>query len=277
MSTAAPSLRELQRWFASVTSHPAGVLEGRVGQQRSQKLERLVTAGPRLSAVERVQIYNEGYFARLLECLTDDYPALSYALGEAPFETLAHAYIEKHPSRSRSLNAYGQHLAAFCRSRPEAWSSFAADLARLEWALVEVVHAPVDPPLAPDALAQIPAARWQTARLLPSRGMRLLTFDHPVNDFFQAFREDRAPEQPEPAATATVVYRQGLALWRMGLEPRAALLLKDLISGVPLAAAIATLETRSEAAGNSLDLARLLPQWLTAWVQNGFFRAVELV
>lgn len=278
MSTAsAPSLRELQRWFASVTTHPAGVLEGRLGHQRSQKLERLVTAGPRLSAVERVQIYNEGYFARLVECLTDDYPALGYALGEATFSALAHAYIEKHPSRSRSLNAYGQHLAAFCRSRPEAWASFAADLARLEWALVEVVHEPVDPPLAPDALAKIPAARWQTARLRPSRGLRLLGFDYPVNDFFQAFRDELDPKRPEPAPTTTVVYRQGLTLWRMGVEPHAALLLEDLVSGVPLAPAIAALESRSQASGTTTELARLLPQWLGAWVQNGFFRSIELV
>jgi hypothetical protein len=199
----APSLRELQRWFASVTTHPAGVLDGRLGHERSQKLERLVTPGPRLSAVERVQIYQQGYFARLVECLLDDYPALSYALGDATFEALARAYIEKHPSRSRSLNAYGQHLATFCRSRPEAWASCAADLARLEWALVEVIHEPVDQRLAPDALAKIPAARWQTARLLPSRGMRLLDFDYPVNDFFQAFRDERAPELPERAPTTT--------------------------------------------------------------------------
>jgi hypothetical protein len=276
-SAGAPSLRELQRWFASVATHPAGVLEGRLGPERSQKLERLVTPGPRLSAVERVQIYQQGYFARLVECLLDDYPALSYALGAATFEALARAYIEKHPSRSRSLNAYGEHLAAFCRSRPEAWARCAADLARLEWALVEVIHEPVDQHLAPDALAKIPVARWQTARLLPSRGMRLLDFEYPVNDFFQAFRDDRAPELPERAPTATVVYRQHLALWRMSLEPRAALLLKDLVGGVPLATAIAALETRSQAAGNHAELAHLLPQWLGAWVQNGVFRAVELV
>lgn len=276
-SASAPGLRELQRWFASVTTHPEGVLEGHASRGRNQKLERLVTPGPQLSAIDRVQIYNDGYFARLVECLTDDYPALSYALGEETFSSLTRAYIEKYPSRSRSLNAYGQQMAAFCRTRTEPWAGFAAALARLEWALVEVVHEPASESLAPDALATIPAARWQTARLLPSRGLRLLGFDYPVNDFFQAFRDERAPEMPERCATATAVYRQGLALWRMGLEPRAALLLKDLVSGVPLAVAVATLETRSQAAGTSDELARLLPHWLGSWVQSGFFRGVELV
>lgn len=275
-SATAPGLRELQRWFASVTTHPEGVLEGRLSVQRSQKLERLVTPGPRLSAIDRVQIYNDGYFARLVECLVDDYPALGYALGEETFSTLARAYIQKYPSRSPSLNAYGQHVAAFCRTRPEPWAAFAADLARLEWALVEVVHEPASESLSPDALAKIPAARWQTARLLPSRGLRLLGFDYPVNDFFQAFRDELEPELPSRAPTEAVVYRQGLALWRMGLEPRAALLLKELLSGVSLAIAVAMLETRSAAAGTSEELAHLLPQWLGSWVQSGFFRGVEL-
>jgi len=274
-SASAPGLRELQRWFASVTTHPEGVLAGHLNPGRSQKLERLVTPGPQLSAIDRVQIYNDGYFARLVECLTDDYPVLSFALGEETFSSLARRYIERHPSRSRSLNAYGQHMAAFCRARPEPWAGFAADLARLEWALVEVVHEPASESLTPDALAAIPAARWQNARLLPSRGLRLLGFDYPVNDFFQAFRDERAPKMPEHAPTATAVYRQGLALWRMGLEPRAALLLKDLVSGVPLAVAVATLEARSRGAGTRQELARLLPQWLGSWVQSGFFCGVE--
>lgn len=273
----APRLRELQRWFASVTTHPHGVLQGHVNRERNQKLERLVTPGPRLSAIERVQIYSDGYFARLVECLADDYPALSYALGETSFAALARAYIETHPSRSRSLNGYGQHLAAFCRTLSQPWAGFASDLARLEWALVEVVHEPRSESMAADALARIPAARWQTARLLPSRAFRLLSFEYPVNAFFQAFRDEQGPEMPERAPSATAVYRQGLALWRMSLEPRAAHLLKDLVGGVPLAVAVATLESRSLAAGTSQELAQLLPQWLGSWVQCGFFRGVELV
>lgn len=271
----ATSLRELQRWFASVSTHPDGVLAGHLDSRRSHALERLVTPGPQLSATQRVQIYSDGYFGRLVECLSDDYPAQSYALGEDTFSSLAREYIAEYPSRSRSLNAYGQHLASFCRAQAAPWAGFAADLARLEWALVEVVHEPASESLAFDALASIPAARWQTARLLPVRGLRLLGFDYPVNDFFRAFREARAPHIPRRAPTATAVYRQGLILWRLDLDPRAALLLTDLVAGVPLADAVARLETRSRA-GTSEELTRLLPQWLGSWVQSGFFRGVEL-
>jgi len=271
-----PPLRQLQRWFASVTTHPEGVIEGHHGPARSQKLERLVTRGPQLSALERVQIYHESYFARLTECLVDDYPALCDALGDDTFSSLARAYIDQYPSRSRSLNAFGRQLSTFCRTRSEPWAHFAADLAGLEWALVEVVHEPASESLAPEALAQIPAARWHTARLLASPCLRVLGFDYPVNDFFQAFREARPRSMPERTPTAVAVYRQGLSLWRMSLDLRAATLLNDLLSGTPLATAIATLEARSLAAGTGADLAQLLPQWLGSWVQSGFFRGVQV-
>ena len=271
-----PGLRELQRWFASVTTHPEGVLQNQASSARRKKLERLVTPGPQLSALERTRIYHDGYFSRLIECLADDYPALRHALGESVFDVLARAYIVAYPSRSRSLNAFGAHLPAYCRTRTEPWAPFAADLARLEWALVEVVHEPSTEGLAAGALAQIPPGRWQTARLRPAPSVRVLCFDYPVNEFFQAFRDERSPQLPLAARSATAVYRRGLSLWRMSLDPRAALLLTDLLASVPLGAAIEALQSRSEAIGSSQDLPQLLSRWLGEWVQNGFFAAVEL-
>ncbi len=260
MTATAWRLRQLQRWFSSVTTHPRGVLEG-------QRLERLVTKGPQQSAAERLQIYADGYVARLRECLADDYPALVYLLGDDAFSALARQYIEKYPSRSRSLNAYGRELSALCRTRREPWAGLAADLARLEWALVEIVHEPASASLSPETLAHV---RWQTARLVPSPALRVLSFEYPVNRFYQAFRDGQAPARPLPAPSATAVYRQGLALWRMDLEPRAARLLAALVSGAPLAASVAALEGGAPPA-TAGDLVDLLPKWLGAWVQSGFF------
>src|SRR5437868_5469366 len=91
------SLQQLQRWFASAISEPEGVS---CDSQRSLQLERLVTVGPRQSAAERLRIYHDGYFARLIECLSDDYPALRYALDEDAFNDLCRGYIAQEPSRS---------------------------------------------------------------------------------------------------------------------------------------------------------------------------------
>jgi hypothetical protein len=163
-------------------------------------------------------------------------------------------------------------MAEFCRAQPEAWAPFAADLARLEWAMVEVIHAPSVSGLDVSTVSTLPAERWQTARLTPSPTLRLLRFDFPVNEYFQAFRDGNEPELPERRTTSTVVNRRGLPVVRMDLEPVAALLLEDLIAGSPLDSAIAELERRGR---DVPDLAEKLPAWLGAWVANGFFAALE--
>jgi hypothetical protein len=273
------SLREQQRWFAVASTHPAGAVSGAeqasAAIARKSRVDQCLTDGPYLSAVERLRIYNDAYFARLEECLLDDYPALAQFLGDAEFSSLVRAYIEMHPSRSPSLNAYGRRMAAFCRSRPEVFAPFAADLARLEWALVEVVHAPLTPGLAQGAFSAIPADRWQSASFTPSPTLRLLCFDYPVNEYYQAFRDGRVPERPERRASATAVYRRELTLWRMDLEPTAAGLLGDLISGLPLGSAIAALAGSVEHDPRFAERLRGdLGAWLGAWVANGFFSDV---
>jgi hypothetical protein len=274
--TLEPSLRDQQRWFALSSTHRGGVHEGAGLASRSigrpSAIEHWLTDGPSLTAAERLAIYGEGYFARLVECLADDYPALRHFLGEEPFESLARAYIDAFPSRSPSLNAYGARMAAFCRTRAESWAPFAADLARLEWALVEVIHAPSAPGLAADELAAVPAERWKTARLTPSPTLRLLDFDYPVNDYYQAFRDGLAPALPARTPSSTVVYRRGLPVTRRGLEPLAAMLLEDLISGCPLDSAVAELERRS---GGRSDIVEKLPLWLGSWVASGFFATLD--
>lgn len=269
-------LSEQQRWFLMASTDPAGVQAGAElasrALGRSLPIEACLTAGPRLPVAERLAIYRDGYFARLVECLVDDYPALQHLLGADGFAALARAYVEKYPSRSPSLNAYGARMAELCRTRPEPWAPFAADLARLEWAVVEVIHAPSDAGLSTEALAAIPAERWPTARLVPSRTLRLLSFDYPVNDYFQAFRDGLLPALPERRSSATAVCRKGLPVTRTALEPDAASLLEDLLAGSPLDSAVRELERRArEPAG----VAQKLPAWLGAWVASGFFSAIE--
>ena len=274
--TSALRLSEQQRWFALSTTDPAGVHAGSERAShalaRSLPIEQCLTDGPRLRAADRLAIYSQGYFARLVECLADDFPALQHLLGADGFESLAHAYIDAFPSRSASLNAYGSRMAAFCRTRAEPWAPFAADLARLEWAVVEVIHARSAAGLDAEALSRIPPARWQTARLVPSPTLRLLSFDYPVNEFYRAFKANEAPERPERHASSTAVFRQGLPVMRMGLEPSAAHLLEDLLAGCPLDSAVAELERRSQGGGSVVEK---LPVWLGSWVASGFFSAIE--
>ncbi|HVJ90563.1 MAG TPA: putative DNA-binding domain-containing protein, partial [Labilithrix sp.] len=180
------SLDEAQRWFQTVITHPESVDAG--AREAGLPVEAVVVPGAAIDALGAIGVYHYAYHARLVECLVDDYPALAHALGHERFESLAREYIARHPSRSPNLNAYGQHMATFCSERSEGDARFWADLARLEWALVEMIHAEDAEPLAADELSRIEPAAWASARLLPSDTLRVLRFSYPVNAFYKAFK-----------------------------------------------------------------------------------------
>jgi hypothetical protein len=266
------SLRALEEWFIEAVTSPYD------GDQLGKDARRVLTRGPRLSEGERLEIYRYAYRARLVECLADDYPALQFALGAEPFEALCHEYIQRHPSSAPSLNFFGRHMAHFCRSEasgPFALRDFAVDLAALEWALVEVLHARVADPLSPEALGAIPTERWPSARLPASPAVRLLRSDYPVNAFFQAFKTGDEAVIPERGASMTAVYRTDMTLWRMALTPAMGALLEGLFRGETLGEALGTLEqglSESEAG----EAERSVMVWFREWVAAGFFARVEL-
>jgi len=266
------SLRAIEEWFVSAITAP------HASDRLDADAARLLISGPKLDAAGRLAIYRYGYRARLVECLVDDYPALKFALGDDAFESLCLGYIERHPSSAPSLNDFGRHMAQFCReAAPLAHREFAADLASLEWALVEVLHARVAERLSSEALGSIPVEKWVDAKLPPGGAVRLLRFAHPVNAFFQAFKTDREPSPDDftrnPSATA--VYRTDMTLWRMDLTPAMATLLESLFAGRTLGATLETLEvglTPEDAA----EAERNVMVWFREWVAAGFFAGVDL-
>jgi hypothetical protein len=281
------SLEAAQRWFQAVVTHPESAEAG--ARAAGAPIDAVLKPGAKIDAATAIGVYHHAYLARLVSCLEDDYPALAHAMGHARFHALAASYVARFPSRSPNLNAYGRHMATHCAEQPDAAARFWADLARLEWALVEMIHAEDAPPLPGEELARMAPSDWASAKLVPSDTLRVLRFEHPVNGFYRAFREhafgaDRAggddqdagaPEIPAPAPEALAVYRQGFTLWRMELTPAMAELLEDLARGTPLGPALAAMEARFSDPDALTAAAKDVMAWFSAWVTGGFFRAVE--
>lgn len=246
-------------------------------------VDTLVTPGPRLAPRERLEIYRFGYRARLAECLRDDYTVLAATLGGAAFEGLASAYVDRHPSRSPNLNAFGRHMASFLREHAvpgfEPHATFLSELAALEWALVEAIHSPAPPSFDWGSLAALTPEGWSALRFVPSESVRVLTFDFPTNAFFHEVRQtDVVPPLPAPSPTATAVYRHELAIWRMDLTPAMTRVLGALLAGEALGAALGRIGVDEADPGAVQEAERSVMIWFREWVRSGFFagaRAAE--
>ncbi len=270
---AAPNeLAGLQRWFFEVISHPGTVEEGVAAGERAHGRSRdpriALAPSASLSPQNRLGIYHFAYRARLIDCLADDFPAVRDQLGLADFEALCREVIAARPSRTPNLNAYGAALAAHCRARAGGigGSLFIAELASLEWAMVEVFHAGDAPALDAQALHAVPLARWATMRFAPGPHLRLLRSRYPVNAHYQAWRGGARLAMPTALRSATAVWRENDRIWRMDLDEGMADLLAALLSGAALGQALA--RRRLGARKQALDA---LMRSFQDWVAHGFF------
>ena len=116
-----------------------------------------------------------------------------------------------------------------------------------------------------EKLAAIPMDAWGTARLTASKALRLLTFQYPVNEYFQAVKDGGVPSIPSPAPSAAVAYRSGRTVWRMSLTPPMQRVLAALVAGDALEAAL-------DLAGG--EPAENVTAWFRECVSSGLFVAV---
>jgi hypothetical protein len=287
-------LGQIQRWMQAAIMHPVGVAQGIASAEARghidvgpDEAETVVTRSRALTALERLAIYGSAYYARLLDCLREEFPVLRHALGDEVFDAFAAGYLQQYPSRSYTLFQLGVNFPRYlAETRPDReaeegetadWPDFLIDLATLELTFNEVFDGPGvegEPLLDADQLRVIAPERLLGARLVGVPCLRLLALRYPVHTFCTAVRRDEAPDPPEPVETWLAVTRQRYVVRHYELSRPAYQLLHALLAGEVLSEAIGR---AVEAAGPDLDrLPDNLWAWFHDWAAEGFFRAVEL-
>lgn len=285
------SLDVVQRWFQAVVTHPEGVKGGAASPEAQAlirlnrgELEAVVRRSRNLTAAERLSIYANAYYARLLECLGACFPVLKRALGDEVFDSFGFEYLQRYPSRSYTLDRLGENFARFLdETRPDRetggspdWPDFLIDLAMLEWTIAKVFDGPGvegQPLLTLEALQAFLPERFAEARLMPVVCLRLLASRYPVNAYFTAARQAREGEEvptPEPAAEQVAILRRDYVVRRYPLTAPQHALLQAIQAGSTVGEAIA-----AAAAASDLDddaLATALRSWFRFWSAEGFFQ-----
>jgi hypothetical protein len=260
--SATSDLEHVQRWLQQAITRPGGTPE-------PASVARVVRPSSRMSALERLGVYQDAYFARLLECLTDDYPALRCLLGRERFSALCRRYIAHYPPRAPSLNEYGKSLPDFCASAAvahvcEATPAYTAtllrDLARIEWASVELIHAPSAPTLTADEILARQADFGNTT-LIAAPTIRLLRLEHPAHALYLGLRAGRSAEQPAPAVAFELLRRSDWQVLHTELERPEGELLASVLGGAPLAIALAAATEREV---SEHDVSAYFQRWLAA-------------
>ena len=215
------TLLDLQRRMASAVMQPltrAMTTPARRsnGTSNARDAEEFLKPNDRLTAVERLQIYNQQYWYRLFGSLEEDYPGVQAVLGRSTFERVLRGYLQDYPSTTFSLAALGAHLPEWLRAHPKLTAPrtrLALDMARLEWAQMEAAEAADLPTLSPQALAELD----EDARLRLQPHVRLLQLAYPVDDLLIQINSE--PEDRSAVGNSATAARKSHSVRRVAALP----------------------------------------------------------
>ena len=278
-----PGLAQLEHWMLEVVMHPGGAAEG-VGDPAIVKLlpaagedlEKVVLPSATLSSVERLAVYADMYYWRLVDILFGIYPAVQKLMGGDLFYDVARAYLAAHPSRSPHLGPLGRRFPDFIRSTSIEipHRGLAADLAAMENAMDEIFDEVRHESVSVAAIDTLPPDAFGRARLRFASAMRVLVLDHPANDWYQAFREEREVPVPAAETSRVLLYRRDFTVYRAALGREEHALLVRLMAGDNL---VEALEACSESPGIDMDLVlSSIGGWFRHWSGNGLIAAIDL-
>ncbi len=222
-----PTLAQTQRLLWRLITAPEGAASGlaQLGAADRAVASSLVAGDPHLGALQRIDIYANMYFYRLHDALKEDFSAVRAILSADGFHNLVTDYLIAHPPSHYSLRYAGARLPDFLRHYAAArdWP-YLADVATLEWAILDAFDAPDAPALAADTLAAVPPERWPDLRLQLAPSLRLLDLSWPADEIWRRARQGDAVAA-EPRPTALRVWRQDFTVYhrRIDAAERAAL------------------------------------------------------
>ncbi len=267
-------LKELQSLLYRLITAPEGVAQGleRESALPARGLDGIIAGDERLSAEARVEIYANMYFYRILDALKEDFPATLAIVGADNFHNLITDYLVEHPPTHYSINEAGRSLAGFVREHPIGRAHpFLADLAALEWAIIESFHAKDAAALDADMVRQFAPERWPALRLVTHPAVRLLALDYRVDGVLAAVeRNDRwSPPAREPSPT--LVWRNRTMVYYRALEAPEFDALDAAMSG----ATFAEICARFAAATASGDAVSEINRNLSRWLGDGLLVLAE--
>jgi hypothetical protein len=282
------TLPNTQRWFAEIVMRPLTSenhmqIVGEDGRELAE-IDSIIAPNSKLSAFERLEVYNRQYWFRLFEALDTDFPALIKLVGRDGFRELAESYIADCPSKSYTLRDLGSRLPDWLAANPGKTGEYpeaAVDVARLEWAYVEAFDALELPPVKPEQLA----AAGENAKLRLQPHIRFVELRTAIDEFtakahnnefsrrdkqFRRFGKDRF----SPAETFTIaVHRKDDHVAQLPLGKEAVMLLKAIAEGKPLGDALEA--AFLDSAIPPEQIAPKIQQWFAIWSGLVWFALVS--
>jgi len=234
-------------------------------------LETIVRSSGQLSAVERVDVYANMYFFRILEVLADEYAKIVTLMGADAFHNLVTDYLLACRPAHPSLREVGARLPGFLAQHPLAedrpWLS---ELARLERLRLELFDGPDAEALTLDAVRALPPDALPELALRAVPCHATLRTEYAIAPLWRALEKGRAerveeddtPGDPAKVAETILIWRQQFTVFHRVVDPDEVLCLPLLRDGATFAAVCEQVLGDAPAETAAQRAFELLARWL---------------
>ena len=175
INTEMKSLIEIQKSFGKAIR----------GEDPAEFAKNIIPGG-KLDSSACVQVYRDGYIARLTSSLGETYETIWRILGDDAFFKLAQDYIRDHDSRSYNLSDYGasfpDHTASHYAEYP-----YLRSLAEFELVFKEVFHAEENPAF---NMAEADLSNPEKLSFRFTESARLLSCEHSIFQLWNSRLQD---------------------------------------------------------------------------------------
>lgn len=179
-----PTLRESQQSFA------AALLDGVCAPINAFLRNDGADSGARIG------IYRQQLYAVFVRALALEFPVVERLVGSECFQRLGRDFQSAHPSRAGNLHHIGGPFAGFLKERFSAGAyEYLADVAALEWALLETLVAPEAPAFDPRALRNVAPADYAQLHFELHPACRLVHSRYPTLDIWLANQDGASATQ----------------------------------------------------------------------------------
>ena len=163
-------------------------------QNADPQIKQSVTGTEKVSAQTRLDIYANAYKYRLIDALSETFPALHTLLGDDDFFQLGTAYIAQHPSQHFSLRYFGHQLSSFLAAAQEYKNQpVLAEMAHFEWQLREAFDASDSNSLTLEQLQQVEPQLWPQLTFTFHASVKRLDLGFNIPQLWQVIENDGDP------------------------------------------------------------------------------------
>ncbi|MCH9627532.1 MAG: hypothetical protein S4CHLAM2_11730 [Chlamydiales bacterium] len=127
---------EIQKWFGALISQPLQedhkiAAQTPFGTDVKQEAKKYIAPSPTLAPFQRIELYHQQYWWRLLNCLQENFPLLARLYGYTNFnQSIGVPYLTAHPPNHWGLFQLGQTLPNWLRE--ERFSDLDCDAASID-------------------------------------------------------------------------------------------------------------------------------------------------